>query len=111
MTTMSQSRLEVLLRPINALLAPWHRQLVLSSSNTSAAIPAPPSLSWSYNVDGLATVHNCDFLQDDAFRDAYDYVVELTGKDYLWFWRNYIGLKLAESAARKSINFVECGVG
>lgn len=110
---MGTSKLERLLRPINALLTPWHRQLVVRPTGPSSTIPAPapPAPQWTYNFDGLSTVHNCDFLQDDAFYDAYYYVAQLIGKDYFWFWRNYIGLKLAELASRRTLNFVECGVG
>lgn len=64
-----------------------------------------------YHGDGLSTVHNHSFMDDSKFKDAYNYVSDLLGKDYGWMWRNYIGIKLASAARRKSLNFVECGVG
>jgi Methyltransferase domain len=64
-----------------------------------------------YEGDGLKTIHNHSFMQDEKFKDAYWYVSRLLGKDYGWYWRNYIGIRLACMAMRRSLNFVECGVG
>ena len=64
-----------------------------------------------YKFDGLQTIHNCAFLEDPKFADAYNYTRNLIGHDYQWMWRNYIGIMLACKARKNSLNFVECGVG
>ncbi len=64
-----------------------------------------------YEADGLKSIHNHSFMEDEKFKDAYQYVYNLLGKDYGWYWRNYIGIRLACMAKRRSLNFVECGVG
>ncbi len=64
-----------------------------------------------YESDGLRSIHNHSFMKDKKFKDAYQYVSDLLGKDYGWYWRNYIGIRLACMARHRSLNFVECGVG
>lgn len=64
-----------------------------------------------YNYDGLNTVHNHDFMEDQSFKDAYNFAAKVIGKDYKWYWRNYIGIKLASNARKINMNFVELGVG
>jgi len=64
-----------------------------------------------FSWDGLSTIHDSSFMQDEAFLDAYNHAKRLIGKDYRWYWRNYLGIKLAEYAYSLSPNFVECGVG
>lgn len=67
--------------------------------------------NYSYDKDGLKTLHNCDFLEEKYFKSAYEYTKQIIGKDYNWQWRNYIGISLATKARNLSLNFVECGVG
>jgi hypothetical protein len=64
-----------------------------------------------YEADGLTSIHNHSFMEEEKFKDAYGYVSRLLGKDYGWYWRNYIGIRLACMARNRSLNFVECGVG
>ena len=64
-----------------------------------------------FSFDGLETYHDSSFMQEDDFLDAYNHAKILIGKDYHWYWRNYIGIKLADYAFSLSPNFVECGVG
>jgi O-methyltransferase len=65
----------------------------------------------SYNQDGLATQHNCDFLRDEKFARSYD-LGRSTGS---WLggepaWRAYVACWAAERASRLEGDFVECGV-
>ena len=64
-----------------------------------------------YNFDGLKTSHNHDFMLDGEFLEAYNFASNLIGKDYKWYWRNYIGIHLASLAQNINTNFVEFGVG
>ena len=50
-------------------------------------------------------------MKEEDFLDAYNYAKIAIGRDYHWYWRNYIGIKLADYAFSLSQNFVECGVG
>jgi hypothetical protein len=65
-----------------------------------------------YDQDGLSTLHNHDFMQDAAFRQAYERGVSaLGGVDrYHWHWRVHVGLWVASCAAKLRGDFVECGV-
>lgn len=64
---------------------------------------------YTYNQDGLRTVHNADFLRDPRFIDAYQRGVQAAG-DYGWHWRVYVGLWAASHAAHLQGDFIECGV-
>ena len=65
----------------------------------------------TYNQDGLATVHNCDFMRDPRFMEAY-----AQGKNTgSWgnaeiHWRAYIACWAADQAKNLEGDFVECGV-
>jgi O-methyltransferase len=65
----------------------------------------------TFDSDGLATMHNCDFLNDPRFKNAYTAGVN-TGS---WgnsnpAWRAYIGCWAAEQVKNLPGDFVECGV-
>ena len=64
----------------------------------------------TYDADGLATVHNADFLRDPAFVRAYARGVQAAEADYGWRWRIHVGLWAASSAVLLPGDFVECGV-
>jgi hypothetical protein len=64
----------------------------------------------AYQQDGLTSVHNHDFMQDQDFLSAYARGVKATGVDYKWHWRVHIGLWAAKTVVNKSGDFVECGV-
>ncbi len=68
-----------------------------------------PSLS--YFQDGLATVHNCRFLADDAFMRAYRAGKE-TGswRERDIHWRVHVACWAAGRAANLPGDWVECGV-
>ena len=70
-------------------------------------IPGP----LTYNRDGLATVTNCDFLNDPRFQEAYR-LGEQTGswQDAQIHWRLHVLCWAADKASRLEGDFVECGV-
>lgn len=35
------------------------------------AVEEVERIEWSYDLDGLKTLHNCDFLKDPLFAEAY----------------------------------------
>ncbi|WP_422133035.1 MULTISPECIES: TylF/MycF/NovP-related O-methyltransferase [unclassified Endozoicomonas] len=63
-----------------------------------------------YEQDGLKSIHNCDFLEDPSFINAYERGIAAAGQDYCWHWRVHIGLWAARSAIKLDGDFVECGV-
>lgn len=65
----------------------------------------------TYNEDGLATKHNCDFINEPRFSRAYK-AGEITGS---WggaaiHWRAYIACWAAQKGMSIEGDFVECGV-
>ena len=79
-------------------------KIVLRPSH-AVVLPYKPS----YSEDGLATVHNCDFINDPLFRRAYAKGVE-TGSWVGIQWRAHVYSWLALQAFRLPGDFVECGV-
>jgi hypothetical protein len=64
-----------------------------------------------YDQDGLRSIHNHEFMDDPAFRKAYNRGIRAAGgEDYQWHWRVHVGLWTAACAARLEGDFVECGV-
>jgi len=66
-----------------------------------------------YNADGLATFHNCEFLSDPRFQNAYRFGMQvgtLRRLDLHIEWRAWIALWAAEQALLVPGDFVECGV-
>jgi O-methyltransferase len=83
--------------------------------------PKPPSTaarakpSYTYCSDGLATIHNADFLRDPLFRESYRLGAEsghriCAPEDLHIEWRVYVCCWAARHAARLEGDFVECGV-
>ncbi|TXN81964.1 TylF/MycF/NovP-related O-methyltransferase [Methylobacterium sp. WL8] len=64
----------------------------------------------TYEFDGLKTIHNHEFLNDPAFKNAYARGVKAADQDYQWYWRVHIGLWAARHASTLPGDFVECGV-
>ncbi|MCP5159885.1 MAG: class I SAM-dependent methyltransferase [Gammaproteobacteria bacterium] len=63
----------------------------------------------TYREDGLATVHNCDFLKDKRFLKAYHTALHLhPGMDIRW--RVHVTQWAGWHASRLDGDFVECGV-
>lgn len=66
-----------------------------------------------FNADGLATIHNSEFLRDPRFQRAYRFGMRTTATHRLDLhieWRAWIALWAAEQALRHPGDFVECGV-
>jgi hypothetical protein len=62
-------------------------------------------------LDGLYTVHNAPFLDDERFQSAYRRGVQASGGvDPGTQWRIHVGLWAAHAASRIAGDFVECGV-
>jgi Macrocin-O-methyltransferase (TylF) len=66
----------------------------------------------AYAQDGLISMHNHDFMNDESFVRAYASGLRaLDGvADYSWHWRVHIGLWAATTAAHLPGDFIECGV-
>lgn len=66
-----------------------------------------------YANDALLTFNSHAFLNDPAFRRAYQRGARALGAAdwYQWQWRVHVGLWAAASASRLDGDFVECGVG
>ena len=76
-------------------------------------VSLPP---YSFNADGLATVHDAGFQRDERFRDAYAAGVRtghrISPPEKLHIeWRVYVCCWAAQHAACVAGDFVECGVG
>jgi Macrocin-O-methyltransferase (TylF) len=64
----------------------------------------------TYCQDGITSIHNHDFIQNEDFSAAYERGVKAAGKDYMWQWRVHIGIWVAKSVVGVPGDFVECGV-
>lgn len=67
--------------------------------------------NWSYFEDGMATMHNCDFMSSPRFLEAYA-AGERTGswKGSSVHWRAYVCCWAAERGLGLEGDFIECGV-
>lgn len=63
-----------------------------------------------YEQDGLRSIHNHEFMDDELFQRAYQRGVAAAGQDYQWHWRVHVGLWAAGHASTLEGDFVECGV-
>jgi len=63
-----------------------------------------------YATDGLFTFHNCDFMQDPKFLEAYRYGMINGRPDLSIEWRVHLALWCANQCATLDGDFVECGV-
>lgn len=76
-------------------------------------VAIPP---YSFNADGLATVHDAGFLSEPRFREAYaagaasGHRISAPEKLHIE-WRVYVCCWAARHAAQIAGDFVECGVG
>jgi O-methyltransferase len=90
-----------------ARLPPQHKRVV---DSIYRRLPIPPA--WSYNADGLATIHFSPFLEDAEFSRLYD---EMAAR---WFadevvdvrWRMWLLTRFALQARNLPGNFAEYGV-
>ena len=65
---------------------------------------------FSYNENGLSTIHNADFAHDKKFLKAYRQAEILVGWRHPAPWRVYFNVWAASHAVRLKGDFVECGV-
>ena len=104
-------RIRSILRSVRHALIPnsiWNKMVWLHSlGRIEEKVPGP----LTYNQDGLASKHNCDFIRDDRFSKAY-----AAGKDTgSWgtsevHWRAYVACWAAQRGMALEGDFVECGV-
>ena len=72
-----------------------------------ALLPVPPA----YYEDGLCSLQNHSFVDDDCFRRSYERAVKAgKGVDHCIRWRVHILLWVVGQAAKLRGDFVECGV-
>lgn len=64
----------------------------------------------TYNTDGLATQHNCEFIKDPRFAAAYGFGMTDGPAGRHLEWRVHMALWTALQAAQLSGDFIECGV-
>ena len=63
----------------------------------------------TYREDGLATVHNCDFIREPQFKASYDAALEMDSANQMR-WRSHVAQWCGFQASLLDGNFVECGV-
>jgi hypothetical protein len=64
----------------------------------------------TYNTDGLATQHNCEFIREPGFAKAYTFGMTDGPPGRHLEWRVHVALWLAQQAVQLSGDFIECGV-
>lgn len=70
-----------------------------------------PKIDRPYDFDGMLSMHNHDFMDEPSFLAAYRRGMQAAGGvDYKFYWRAFMALWAARSAARVEGDFVECGV-
>jgi O-methyltransferase len=72
-----------------------------------------PGWPLTYNADGVASVHNCDFINAPLFKEAYAAAAKTPhtfGPDLHIEWRVFVCCWAATQAIHLHADFVECGV-
>ena len=65
----------------------------------------------TYNQDGLATRHNCDFINDPLFLESYKLGESTNSYDGAQIhWRAYVACWAAKKVIGLEGDFIECGV-
>lgn len=84
------------------------------SNNRMFIKGVPPEWPVTYNTDGLATVHNCDFVADSKFVEAYRLGIATATMTFFAGidirWRVFVCCWAAHQAKLRGGDFVECGV-
>jgi hypothetical protein len=83
----------------------WRQRYASLKARAGLDDGVPP---FTYQQDGLATIHNADFLNEERFRSAYAAAVEAAGVDFQKEWRVRVALWAAEQARAVPGDFVEC---
>jgi hypothetical protein len=99
---------------LRALPRGLRKVIALAAHKLAKRIPGVPELvvgPLTYNQDGLATIHNCDFLTEKRFLEAYRVgeLLDSWGGSQIQ-WRAYVACWAAQKASRLEGDFVECGV-
>ena len=63
-----------------------------------------------YAADGLYTIHNCDFINQPRFQEAYQYGLINARSGIAIQWRVHVALWVAAQCAKLEGDFIECGV-
>lgn len=63
-----------------------------------------------YDQDGLFTIHDSTYKDDERFKKAYERGIRAAEKDYNFHWRVHVGLWVASQAIKLKGDFIECGV-
>lgn len=87
-------------------------RIMAEGASAEGCVNGPP---WplTFNADGLATVHNCDFRYDPKFQEAYQLGIQTPhkyGADLRIEWRVFVTCWAAYQAKQLQGDFVECGV-
>jgi hypothetical protein len=65
----------------------------------------------TYAQDGLKTIHNSDFMNEEKFKAAYQRGLQACrGDDYNFHWRVHVGLWASTLCSRLKGDFIEFGV-
>ena len=77
----------------------------------SSILKLSSRIKYSYEFDGMATIHNSDFMNEENFLNSYK-IAESTGSwcGHQMPWRAYIYFWFASQAMAIDGDFVECGV-
>jgi hypothetical protein len=87
------------------------KRLIAKMLNRAGYVVFNTRSSFGYARDGLFTMNNDHFRNDEAFRGAYARGVEASnGFDPKMEWRVHVALWAASIASRVPGDFVECGV-
>jgi Macrocin-O-methyltransferase (TylF) len=78
--------------------------------HTGISISWLPRSAKFYDWDGLASIHNHDFLTDPAFMKAYQRGLKSGGSELNIYWRVHVALWAARAASKLDGDFIECGV-
>ena len=89
-----------------ASLPPEHRKKI---DAVYKRLPIPPD--WTYNADGLATVHHSPFLEDPQWSRLYDQMAQEWFQDEVVDvrWRMWLLTRFARQAALREGNYAEYG--
>lgn len=94
----------------NLTLSVWARRLLKRLPGIGAAYGTLNLLlRHRYREDGLLTVHNCDFMREEAFVNAYDQALD-HGPGTRLRWRAHVLQWAGTHAVQLDGDFVECGV-
>lgn len=96
--------------PSAIAITAWNEPPMIVDQPTKQSAATQDVSPSRYDQDGLASVHNHDFMQDPVFQAAYARGIQAVGTDYNWHWRVHTGLWAASVAAKLPGDFAEFGV-